>query len=93
MITVISYIIFGVYVCCLLLIGVYCTIQFHLLFHYLKKNAKRDDEIAVLKEEDYPFVTIQLPIFNEYFVVNRLIDNIVQMDYPKDKYEIQVLDD
>ena len=93
MITAISYIIFGVYLCCLLLIGVYCTIQFHLLFHYLKKNARKNNEVTIIEEEDYPFVTIQLPIFNEYFVVNRLIDNIVMIDYPKDKYEIQVLDD
>ncbi len=92
MITAISYIIFGVYVCCLLLIGVYCTIQFHLLFHYLRKNSIKEEN-PVLKEDEYPFVTIQLPIFNEYFVVNRLIDNIILMDYPKDRYEIQVLDD
>jgi cellulose synthase/poly-beta-1,6-N-acetylglucosamine synthase-like glycosyltransferase len=42
---------------------------------------------------DYPLVTIQLPIYNEQYVVNRLIDNIVQMDYPLDRFEIQVLDD
>lgn len=40
-----------------------------------------------------PFVTIQLPIFNERYVVKRLIDNIVQLEYPKDKFEIHVLDD
>jgi len=40
-----------------------------------------------------PFVTIQLPIFNELYVAERLIDNIVQLDYPKDKFEIHVLDD
>lgn len=44
-------------------------------------------------EEDYPFVTIQLPIFNERYVVERLIDSIVQFDYPKDRFEIHVLDD
>ena len=38
-------------------------------------------------------MTIQLPIFNEKYVVKRLIDAVCQMDYPKDKYEIQVLDD
>ena len=40
-----------------------------------------------------PFVTVQLPIFNEKYVVERLIDNIMQLDYPKDRFEVQVLDD
>ncbi len=40
-----------------------------------------------------PFVTIQLPVFNEMYVVERLIDNIMQLDYPKDRFEVHVLDD
>jgi cellulose synthase/poly-beta-1,6-N-acetylglucosamine synthase-like glycosyltransferase len=40
-----------------------------------------------------PFVTIQLPIFNERYVAERLLDAISQMDYPKEKFEIQLLDD
>jgi len=44
-------------------------------------------------DDNTPFVTIQLPIFNELYVAERLIDNIVQLDYPKDKFEIHVLDD
>lgn len=44
-------------------------------------------------QKEYPFVTIQLPIFNEKYVVERLIDNVVQFDYPKDRFEIHVLDD
>lgn len=41
----------------------------------------------------YPAVTVQLPLYNERYVVQDLIDCIVQLDYPKDKLEIQVLDD
>jgi len=67
--------------------------QFHLLYHYLRKrNVKDHEEILDLKG-DVPFVTIQLPIFNELYVTERLIDNITKFDYPKDKYEIHVLDD
>jgi len=40
-----------------------------------------------------PTVTIQLPLYNEMYVVERLIDSVCQIDYPKDKLEIQVLDD
>ncbi len=44
-------------------------------------------------EGDLPFVTVQLPIYNEKYVVKRLLDCISQLDYPKDKWEIQILDD
>lgn len=40
-----------------------------------------------------PFVTIQLPIYNERYVVERLIDSVVAIDYPKNRFEIQLLDD
>src|SRR5690606_32996103 len=45
------------------------------------------------KAEEIPLVTIQLPVYNELYVMERLLDNIAQIDYPKDKLEIQVLDD
>jgi len=45
------------------------------------------------QEKDLPFVTVQLPLFNESNVVERLIENTCKMRYPKDKMEIQVLDD
>jgi len=43
--------------------------------------------------EDLPPVTIQLPVYNEMFVVQRLIEAVVRFDYPPDRLEIQVLDD
>ena len=43
--------------------------------------------------EELPFVTVQLPIFNEQFVIDRLIEAVCAMDYPREKLEIQVLDD
>ena len=42
---------------------------------------------------ELPFVTIQLPIYNEQFVIDRLIDACCRFDYPRDRFEIQVLDD
>ncbi|WP_433968915.1 glycosyltransferase [Tunturiibacter gelidiferens] len=44
-------------------------------------------------EGQLPFVTIQLPIFNEQFVIERLIEAVCRLDYPRDRFEIQVLDD
>jgi cellulose synthase/poly-beta-1,6-N-acetylglucosamine synthase-like glycosyltransferase len=43
--------------------------------------------------DELPRVTVQLPIFNEQFVIDRLIEAVCAMDYPRDKLEIQVLDD
>jgi len=51
------------------------------------------EAIEVEDLTDYPFVTVQLPVYNEMYVVERLIDCVVQFDYPKERYEIQVLDD
>lgn len=41
----------------------------------------------------YPFVTVQLPIYNEYYVIGRLIDAVTRFDYPRDRFEIHILDD
>ena len=63
----------------------------HLIFHYLRSHNKKN--VAVFEENFTPFVTIQLPIFNELHVVERLLDAVAAIEYPKDKIEIQVLDD
>jgi len=43
--------------------------------------------------KEWPLVTVQLPLFNERFVAERLIDAVCALDYPREKLEIQVLDD
>ena len=45
------------------------------------------------KMDELPMVTTQLPVFNEANCVERLIDAVCAIDYPKEKHEIQVLDD
>ena len=49
--------------------------------------------VAPASEADLPKVTIQLPVFNESTVVARLLRMVAKMDYPRDRLEIQVLDD
>ena len=90
---IIAYILLGLYVVALIYIMVFCLMQFHLLYHYRKNAEVSSADFSNTKDEELPFVTIQLPIFNELYVVERLIDNIVKFDYPKDKYEIHILDD
>ncbi len=60
---------------------------------WLYKRNNKICELIPQKMITYPVVTIQLPVFNEKFVVERLIKNTLKIDYPKEKLEIQVLDD
>src|SRR3712207_543832 len=48
---------------------------------------------AFFGETELPRVTVQLPIFNELYVVERLLQSVTALDYPRDRFEIQVLDD
>lgn len=95
--SILGNIIFSIYVIALALITIYCLLQLNLLYNY-RKSYRRFNDAYKNKDGDsaanqWPFVTIQLPIFNEMYVVERLIDNIMQMDYPKDRFEVHVLDD
>ncbi|MFP4544874.1 MAG: cellulose synthase family protein [Candidatus Kapaibacterium sp.] len=62
-----------------------------LIYYYNKTRNHKHIEHPMPAER--PMVTIQLPVFNEYFVVERLIRSVCAINYPKDKLEIQVLDD
>jgi len=88
-------IIIVIYTIAIVLIFMYSLAQLNLLFNYLssKKSKKDCDTFDLSKSEEVPFVTIQLPVYNEMYVMDRLLDNIALIDYPKNKLEIQVLDD
>ena len=88
-------IIIVLYSIALLLIFLYALAQLNLLFNFLKEKKKnlKCKEFDFSKEEEIPFVTIQLPVYNELYVMERLLNNISKLEYPKDKLEIHVLDD
>ncbi|MBL0099664.1 MAG: glycosyltransferase [Saprospiraceae bacterium] len=85
----------ALYILSLVYVSLFCLVQLHLLIKYLNpvKKCSTNPELSGLNADNFPFITIQLPIYNEKYVVERLIDNIVKMDYPKDKFEIHILDD
>ena len=66
--------------------------QLHLTWLYIRKKNKQAQSSGA-SSNVHPYVTIQLPIYNERYVVARLIDSIANLSYPKDKLEIQILDD
>ncbi len=62
-----------------------------MVYYYLKHRHTRDDFSGELK--GFPMVTLQLPIYNEMYVIERLINAACEIDYPIDRLEFQVLDD
>ena len=60
----------------------------YLYFRHRRQNLKPQSRFA-----DLPVVTVQLPIYNERYVLERLLRAVSLIDYPKEKLEIQVLDD
>ncbi|MFT6843841.1 MAG: cellulose synthase/poly-beta-1,6-N-acetylglucosamine synthase-like glycosyltransferase [Flavobacteriales bacterium] len=71
----------------------YSFIQLHLTVSYRRNKKTKQRTKQALNEAEWPMVTIQLPLYNEMYVVERLLDCIAKFDYPTDKLEIQVLDD
>ena len=72
-------------------LAVYGSHRYRMAFLYYRHKFKLptpNGKLAVL-----PKVTVQLPIFNELYVVERLIESVCKLDYPRDHLEIQVLDD
>ncbi|WP_273275267.1 cellulose synthase family protein [Maribacter polysiphoniae] len=92
---IISYIIITIYSIALLLIFFYSLAQLNLLVNYLgyKRQNQTAPKFNLLDPKEIPFVTIQLPVYNEEYVMERLLENIAKIEYPKSKLEIQVLDD
>src|SRR5260370_18693011 len=80
----------------MIILAFYGIHRYQLVWLYFKnkKNAAKWNEPPMrFAEGQLPFVTIQLPIFNEQFVIDRLIDAVCKLDYPRDRFEIQVLAD
>jgi cellulose synthase/poly-beta-1,6-N-acetylglucosamine synthase-like glycosyltransferase len=86
-----------VYTIILLVLFVYSLHSYILIFYYLKFKIltkwfkKRFPKR--LTPAFYPVVTVQLPIYNEKYVVHRLVNSVMRLDYPKDRLEVQILDD
>ena len=91
--TVLYYIILVTYAVVLIYITVYCLMQFQLLYHYRKWKKKGLPQEVPPLQSLLPFVTVQLPIYNEQYVIERLIDKVCSFDYPKNRFEIHILDD
>jgi cellulose synthase/poly-beta-1,6-N-acetylglucosamine synthase-like glycosyltransferase len=77
----------------LTILGIYGWHRYYIVLQYMKHRDRVPRRLAPLPEHALPVVTVQLPIFNEMYVVDRLIDAVCALDYPIDRLQIQVLDD
>ena len=81
-----------------LLVSILCIYGAHRIYHSVAaRRLMRDMTETRLSTEtpltSFPKVTIQIPLYNEKFVVARIIDRVAAIDYPKDRLQIQVIDD
>lgn len=84
--------ILGSYFFVLVILGLYGWHRYYLVYAYMK-NKDRAPGPTPDWEGPLPAVTIQLPLYNEMYVVDRLLQATARIDYPKELLEIQVLDD
>lgn len=83
--------IIGAYFFSLTILFLFGSSGFVMIYYYLKHRGKKIDPVRELTE--FPVVTMQLPVYNEFYVIERLIAATCAIDYPREKLEIQVLDD
>src|SRR5664279_3138923 len=80
-----------IYFAMLIFLSCYGLHRYWMIFLYLRHRKETLQPVARLSE--LPKVTVQLPLYNEMYVAERLLDAVAALDYPKDKLEVQVLDD
>ena len=88
-----DYVLLAAYVTILLTMALYGLHRYHLVWLYLRHKAAEQRSARQFGESELPRVTVQLPMFNEGAVGRRVIDAACRIDYPRDKLQIQVLDD
>lgn len=69
------------------------TASFGLLLAIYARVRGQHSDVPVVRDADLPSVTVQLPVYNEAHVAARLIDACAQIDYPRGKLRVQIIDD
>lgn len=81
------------YLLVLALLSLYGLHRYWILFLYWRHYKRAPRLIPPPAPSEWPRVTVQLPVYNEYYVVERLLDAVAALDYPRDRMDIQLLDD
>ncbi len=83
----------ALYILCMIGMFAYSLLQLHLTFVHRRLRRRRGSAPAESAPGELPLITVHLPIYNERYVAARLLDCVENLDYPPDRFEIQVLDD
>lgn len=89
--SVLEYVVLGSYFAALVILSVYGAHRTYMSYLYHRHRGNLPMPAGPL--ERLPRVTVQLPIFNEMYVCERLIDAVCAIEYPRELFEVQVLDD
>src|SRR5438270_4410030 len=87
----ISGVVLGTYLGVLLVLALYGFHRSSLVWLYYRNKKNRPRPAG--RFSDLPAVTVQLPLYNEMYVVERLLDSVAAIRYPRDRFQMQVLDD
>ena len=82
-----------IYIISLIGLGTFGFLGYITLWYYWLHRTNAPAKPQLPADDDLPIVTVQLPVFNERYVIKRLIDAAINLDYPADKLHIQVVDD
>jgi cellulose synthase/poly-beta-1,6-N-acetylglucosamine synthase-like glycosyltransferase len=88
-----SHLFMALYLTLILVLSFYGVHRYWILYLYFRYYKWARPIPVPALPEPLPMVTIQLPVYNERYVVERLVDAVCGLDYPRDRLEIQVLDD
>ncbi len=74
-------------------LGIYAFYLLTLIILYLRHRNDTPPQAPNLAEDQLPIVTVQIPLRNEQYVANRIVDSVASLDWPADRLEVQILDD
>ena len=83
----------GAYFVTVTALSVFGLHRLALVLLYYRHRGSAAEVTAPVADDDCPHVLVQLPVFNERYVVDRLIDAVAALDWPRDRLHVQVLDD
>src|SRR6185437_14338977 len=83
----------AVYCVALLMLSLVSLNRYVLVSFYRRNRRRWFQHPPQLRSEDLPSVVVQLPMYNERYVVSRLVRSAIELDYPRELLSIQLLDD
>jgi cellulose synthase/poly-beta-1,6-N-acetylglucosamine synthase-like glycosyltransferase len=75
------------------LLSCYGIYRYRMIYLFLRYKKYKPEPKTIYAEDHLPRITVQLPLYNEMYVAERLIEAVTKIDYPRNLLEIQVLDD